>query len=577
MKRILSFFVATMFAGQAWAENTFKVDGLEYAVIEGTTNVSIVKAKKTEIPNELSIPSTVENDGTPYTVTSIGSSAFYGCSKLTSITIPNSVTSIGNSAFYNCSSLTSVTIPNSVTSIGGSAFCDCSGLTTVTIPNSITTIENYTFHNCSGLTTVTIPNSVTDIKTSAFSGCSSLESITIPNSVTSISSYAFKDCSGLTSFTIPNSVTSIGVGTFWECSGLTSVTIPNSVASIGESAFYFCPGLSEIIVESANTNYTSENGVLFNKKKTTIVCYPAGKTETTYTIPNTVTTIGRNAFSGCSSLTSVTIPNSVTTIVTEAFQNCTNLTAIVYEGTNEPTIGTDAFLNVDSSVKVCVPENYGSTSFAGFGVYKGHNKVTDQAVPPTCTETGLTEGEHCSNCGKVFVAQEEVAATGHTEVTDVAVAATCTTAGKTAGKHCSVCNAILVAQQEVEALGHKFEKYTYNNDATTAADGTETAVCEHGCGTTDTRVAEGTKLPEPEKGTAVTDVAASTLSIYTRNNVIVVENATEEISVYDAMGRLICRDAINRVRAENRTEIRVTIPGLYIVKVGVAAKRVMVN
>lgn len=531
MKRILSFFVATMFAGQAWAENTFKVDGLEYAVIEGTTNVSIVKAKKTEIPNELSIPSTVENDGTPYTVTSIGSSAFYGCSKLTSITIPNSVTSIGNSAFYNCSSLTSVTIPNSVTSIGGSAFCDCSGLTTVTIPNS-----------------------VTDINTSAFSGCSSLESITIPNSVTSISSYAFKDCSGLT-----------------------SVTIPNSVASIGESAFYFCPGLSEIIVESANTNYTSENGVLFNKKKTTIVCYPAGKTETTYTIPNTVTTIGRNAFSGCSNLTSVAIPNSVTTIVTEAFQNCTNFTAIVYEGTNEPTIGTDAFLNVDSSVKVCVPENYGSTSFAGFGVYKGHNKVTDQAVPPTCTETGLTEGEHCSNCGKVFVAQEEVAAAGHTEVTDVAVAATCTAAGKTEGKHCSVCNAVLVAQQDVEALGHKFEKYTYNNDATTAADGTETAVCEHGCGTTDTRVVEGTKLPEPEKGTAVTDVAASTLSIYTRNNVIVVENATEEISVYDAMGRLICRDAINRVRMENRTEIRVTIPGLYIVKVGVAAKRVMVN
>ena len=173
----------------------------------------------------------------------------------------------------------------------------------------------------------------------------------------------------------------------------------------------------------------------------------------------------------------------------------------------------------------------------------------------------------------MFVAQEEVAATGHTEVTDVAVAATCTTAGKTAGKHCSVCNAILVAQQEVEALGHKFEKYTYNNDATTAADGTETAVCEHGCGTTDTRVAEGTKLPEPEKGTAVTDVAASTLSIYTRNNVIVVENATEEISVYDAMGRLICRDATPCVR----NELNVNTPGIYIVKIGGTAKRVMVN
>ena len=170
-------------------------------------------------------------------VTSIGSYAFYGCSGLTSVTIPNSVTSIGSSAFYGCSGLTSVTIPNSVTSIGDYAFSGCSGLTSVTIPNSVTSIGDYAFYGCSGLTSVTIPNSVTSIGNYAFYGCSGLTSVTIPNSVTSIGDYAFSGCSGLTSVTIPNSVTSIGSYAFSGCSGLTSVIIGSGVLSIGSSAF----------------------------------------------------------------------------------------------------------------------------------------------------------------------------------------------------------------------------------------------------------------------------------------------------------------------------------------------------
>ena len=147
-------------------------------------------------------------------VMSIGTLAFYYCSGLTSVTIPNSVTSIGESVFSRCSGLTSVTIPNSVTSIGGGAFSECSGLTSITIPNSVTSIGDYAFSSCSGLTSVTIPNSVTSIGWNAFFGCSGITSITIPNSVTSIGNYAFSGCSGLTSITIPNSVTSIGYNAF---------------------------------------------------------------------------------------------------------------------------------------------------------------------------------------------------------------------------------------------------------------------------------------------------------------------------------------------------------------------------
>ena len=188
----------------------------------------------------------------------------------------------------------------------------------------------------------------------------------------------------------------------------------------------------------------------------------------------------------------------------------------------------------------------------------------------TCIESGLTEGKHCSVCNTVLVAQQEVAALGHTEVTDDAVAATCTEAGKTEGMHCSVCNAVLVAQETIPALGHEFKIYVYNNDATTEADGTETAVCERGCGTTDTRVAEGTKLP---KDSTVSETTVSEVIIYTHHNVIVVENAEDDIYVYNAMGKLVCRDTIHRVRSE----IKVNGSSVYIVKTGNTVKRVMIN
>ena len=222
------------------------------------------------------IPESITYRETTYSVTSIGESAFHGCSGLTSVTIPNSVTSIGGYAFSGCSGLTSVTIPNSVTSIGDYAFRGCSGLTSVTIGNSVTSIGDYAFYGCSGLTSVTIPNSITSIGKSAFSGCTGLTSVTfnaekctymgsdsyppvfndcinlttlnIGNKVTIIPSSAFSGCSGLTSLTIPNSVTSIGYYAFSGCSGLTSVTIGNSVTSIGDYAFYNCTGLHSLTI-----------------------------------------------------------------------------------------------------------------------------------------------------------------------------------------------------------------------------------------------------------------------------------------------------------------------------------------
>ena len=171
---------------------------------------------------EIQLPNTLVSIGMDVFA---GYGTFWGCSALTSVTIPNSVTGIGYGTFYKCSGLTSVTIPNSVTSIGNSAFTYCTSLTSAAIPSGVTSIGNYAFSGCSGLISVTIGSGVTSIGNSTFCNCSGLTSVTIPDSVTSIGASAFFNCNSLTSVTIGDGVTSIGGDAFFNCNSLTSVTI----------------------------------------------------------------------------------------------------------------------------------------------------------------------------------------------------------------------------------------------------------------------------------------------------------------------------------------------------------------
>ena len=340
------------------------------------------------------------------------------------MTIPNSVTSIGQKAFAE-TGLTEVALPNPNTVIGDNAFdssvnisaalysapftylmegnsvtitdCDENASGALVIPSSyqgkpVTSIGDNAFSDCSSLTSVTIPDSVTSIGRGAFRFCSSLTSATIPDSVTSIGGWAFANCSSLTSVTIPDGVITIGSYAFHGCTSLTSVTIPDSVTSIGEGAFRGCSSLTSVEVVEGNSEYTSQDGILFDKNKTTLIQYTVGKQSGHYSIPDSVTSIGNNAFLACSSLTSVTIPDSVTSIGKSAFNGCSSLTSVTIPA-SVTSIVYFAFYKCSSLTSVTIPESVisiGQKAFIGTGLTTVSIPNEDTVIDASAFEASVT-------------------------------------------------------------------------------------------------------------------------------------------------------------------------------------------
>ncbi len=230
---------------------------------------------------------------------------------LTELVINSGTTHIGDYAFYNCFSLKSISIPDGVKSIGQRAFSCCSSLEAISIPDSVVSIESSTFSACSALKNITVPGGITNISASAFYGCSSLEGVTISNGVSNISGAAFSNCTSLE-----------------------SIFIPASVTSISEVAFSNCTSLSRITVDEKNENYSSVDGVLYDKEQSTLIVYPIEKQETDFVIPQSVTTIAENAFSGCTYLESITFPAGITDINVSDFRLCKSFKSFIVDENN---------------------------------------------------------------------------------------------------------------------------------------------------------------------------------------------------------------------------------------------------
>ena len=408
---MLLLLVATLPAAYAY---NFESGGIYYDITGTSPNtvaVTYATGSYNSYSGTVNIPSMVTYNGTTYTVTGIGNSAFRNCSGLTGVSIPGTVTSIGEYAFYYCGNLPSVTIPNGVVTIGESAFEKCYILTTVSIPSSVRTISNrvfaqsglYTlyysadscsfefeyssnscFFSCNYFRHLVIGDNVQVIPDYAFYGCNKLDSIFLPNSVSKIGNGAFNSCSNLSYISLSQSLETVGNNAFGGCSSLISISIPASVYNIGEGVFSGCTSLQSLFVADDNLTYDSRNNcnAVIHTASNTLL---SGCKNTI--IPNTITTIGNSAFGGCSGLTgNLNIPTSVKVIGSSAFGSCTGLSGLLTIPDSVRIIGAYAFSHCTGINALTIGKSVDSIGNGAFSNCSTLTAVTLNA--DSCTQMG---------------------------------------------------------------------------------------------------------------------------------------------------------------------------------------------
>lgn len=350
----------------------------------------------------------------PDTVVAIGDGAFMGCSSLTSVTLSSHLTGIADGTFESCGKLASITLPDGVTNIGARAFSCCGitnlemgqGVVTIgqnafevcrklrrlSVPDQVAKMGDEAFSNCSGLTDVTLGNGLTRLGPSTFFYCTGLVNLHLGNKVAIIDNSAFWDCVSLTDLVLPDSVTQVADGAFEGCTALAGVALGKKLASIGAKAFGGCVQLTRFTVDAANSRYSGQDGVLFNKAQTQLIMCPPQQTGS-YAIPSGVTSLGAGAFAGCATLTKLSIPASVASIGDLAFEGCLQLTSISVDAANRSFLDQEGVLfNKTRNLLILHPANRTGTyvppsgvKTIGTGAFSHCAGLTEISLPDSVT------------------------------------------------------------------------------------------------------------------------------------------------------------------------------------------------
>ncbi len=379
----------------------------------------------------------------------------------TSYTIPSDVSAIGDFAFAGCTTLESVTIPEGVESIGYYAFQLCESLASIVIPDSVTTLNFMAFINCSSLKSVTIGSGVTAILMHTFAACTSLESITFPDSVTSIGVNAFNGCTALTTVDTGDGVETVSDYAFSNCTALKTVTLGASVSSVSTYTFSSCTALERIEVSPSNENYSSVDGVLFDSEQSQLIRYPAGKTDSSYTVPDGVGVLMNYAFSDCTKLTSVTIPESVYNLGMWTFRGSTSLEdVIILSNDAEINVYTygNIFLNctalknitvaVDNSSYATVDGVLFSKDMSTLYLYPAGKTATSYDIPEGVTEIQMQAFNGCNletiTIPSTLTTISYYAFYGCENLKNITIPDTVTSIGTSAFRNCSSLTSIVI-------------------------------------------------------------------------------------------------------------------------------------
>ena len=364
----------------------------EYTAYNGTIAITgyTGSAESVEVPSKIN----------GKMVTDIRYGAFAKCLKLKNVVLNKGIETIGFRAFKECINLENVTIPDSVKTIDTGAFARCYKLKKIIIPDSVQSLGNGAFYKCINLTQVNIPNGVKTIPGYFYAQGYADETV---------AAGCFQDCRSIKNIIIPSSVSTIKESAFSGCTSLSSVFIGSGVKELDKRGFYGCDSLAEITVDEKNANYSSLDGVLFNKDKTNIVIYPNGK-KGTYSLPNKVTKISSYAFCNCSGLTSVTIPNSVTSIGDSAFSGCTGLTNITIPN-SVTSIGYGAFSGCTGLTNIMIPNSV--TSIEG-SAFSGCAGLTNIMIPNSVTSIGGSAFSGCTGLTSITIPESVTSLYGST-------------------------------------------------------------------------------------------------------------------------------------------------------------------